>query len=388
MKRASMIVACGLTVIALAVFAGDQTAPAGWKGTIAVENGVKIVRNPAEPLYGEFSFDLQQDLSIGGDPTKEDYYFPRGAVLSVDAAGNLYVRDMGNRRVMMYDPSGKFVRQIGRQGQGPGEYVYPSDVFFGPDGNPIVQSTRELVYFGKDGAFIKKVPLKAFVSPAILGPEKSLIGRVQPGPGPGGPKHKLLQLGPDGEVLRTVAEYRGEFKESQVAILLHHYSNILALASLSPDKFIYGFSGEYRLNVADAGGQTILSIAVDEKPLSISGQERAEIKKGGAHIAIATNDTTIRDSDFPDHRPFFGRIFTDDAGRIYVARTRSILDKDAPWAIDVFSKDGFYIYRMFWSSFPSAIQGGFLYEVRTDKDSGEYFIIRSKIKNWLEMKFR
>ena len=371
---------------AVVILAVDQASPPGWKGTIATENGVKVVKNPGQPLYGEFSFALQEDLSIGGDPVKEDYYFPQGAALSIEKAGNLYVRDFGNGRVMMYDSAGKFIRQLGRRGQGPGEYQYPSDVFFDADGNPMVYSTRELVRFGKDGAFNKKVPIKAFVSPAILGPGNTLIGRTQPGPGPGGPMHRLLLSGANGEVLRTIAEYRGEFNESQTAILIHAYSNNLALAPLTPETFVYGFPEDYRLHVAEAEGRTVLTIAVEERPLPISGKERTEIKKKGASISIATNDNTIRDSDFPDHRPFFVRLFTDDAGRIYVARTKSILDKDKPWEIDVFSKDGFYLYRMSWPSFPSAIQGGCWYGVRTDKDSGEYFVVRSKIKNWSAMK--
>jgi len=369
-----------------AVSGADQAVPAGWKGTIATENGVKVIKNPAEPLYGEFAFDLQEDLSIGGDPTKEDYYFPQGAVLSVDPAGNLFVADGGNRRVMMYDPAGKFIRQIGRSGQGPGEYSYPSRVFIDPDGNPIVSASREMVCFGKDGAFIKKVPIKTFLGTSILGPGRTVLGTAQPGPGPEGPKHKLIQVGPDGEVLRTVAEYRGEFKENQTAIVFHSYRNNLVFSSLTPDTFVYGFSEEYRLNVADADGKTVLAITKDEKPRTISGREKDETRKSGIWAAIGTNDTTLRDGDFPDHRPFFSRVFTDDAGRIYVARTRSILEKDKPWEIDVFTKDGFYLYRTAWLRFPSAIQGGCLYEVRTDKDSGEYFIVRSKIRNWSAMK--
>ena len=385
MKRAILSL-LSAAAIALAASGFNQAVPPGWKGTIATENGVKVVKNPGEPLYGEFSFDFQEDLKIGGDPTKEDYYFPRGAVLSVDAEGNLYVADGRNRRVMLYDPAGKFVRQIGRQGQGPGEYSYPSRVFIDLDGKPIVWAGREMVSFGKDGAFTKKVPIKTFLSRAALGPRGTVIGTGQPGDGPGGPKYKLIQVGADGELLRTVAEYRGEFKENQTAIVFHTYSNNIDFASLTPETFVYGFSDEYRLIVADAEGKTILAMTKEEKPKAISGREKDETRKSGIWATIGTSDKTLRDGDFPDHRPFFGRIFTDDAGRIYVARTRSIFEKEAPWPIDVFSKDGFYLYRMSWRSFPSVIQSGFLYEVRTDKDSGEYFIVRSRIKNWSSMK--
>ncbi len=36
-----------------------------WKGKIEDEEGIKIIRNPTDPLYGEIEFDLEEDLSIG-----------------------------------------------------------------------------------------------------------------------------------------------------------------------------------------------------------------------------------------------------------------------------------------------------------------------------------
>jgi hypothetical protein len=387
MRKAIFLSKC-CAIAFLTALGFGQASPAGWKGTIAVENGVKTIKNPAAPLYGEFAFDLQEELSIGGDPTKENYYFPGSALLSVDRDGRFYVADLRNRRVMMYAPSGEFIRQIGRQGQGPGEYAYPGRVFIDSEGNAMVYSGRELVCFGKDGTFIKKISIKIFLSQAVLGPGGTLIGRTQPGRGPEGPKHQLVQVGADGEHFKTIVEFRGEFRASQTAIIVHAYSNFLSFTGLSPDSFVYGFPDDYRLVIADAEGKTILAMTKNEKPKSISNRERAETKKSGIYALIGTNDKMLRDEDFPDHRPFFGWIFSDDAGHIYVARTRSILEQDAPWEIDVFSKDGFYLYHMSWPAFPSAIQSGCWYEVRTDKDSGEVFIVRSRIKNWTSMKTR
>jgi hypothetical protein len=50
-----------------AISAAGQTAKPVWKGTITTENGVKVVKNPAEPLYGTFAFELEVDLKIGAE---------------------------------------------------------------------------------------------------------------------------------------------------------------------------------------------------------------------------------------------------------------------------------------------------------------------------------
>ena len=77
-----------------------------------------------------------------------------------------------------------------------------------------------------------------------------------------------------------------------------------------------------------------------------------------------------------------------DAGRLYVLRLPSILEKDAPRRADVFSREGIFLYRMTWPSLPAAIRGGCLYEVRQDPETDEYLVIRHKITNWEAMKSR
>lgn len=376
----------GLAVILHSVSSPAQDKKPAWKGKVETENGVKIVKNPAEPLFGEFAFDLREDLVFGGDPAKEESYFPSGAVLSVDGEGNFYVADFGNRRVQMFDKAGKFVRQIGRQGQGPGEYGHPSRVFFAGEGNPCVWGGSELIHYDKNGVYKKKVLLKTFLNSFILGPRDTIIGTTQPRIGPGGPKYSIVQLNSDGTPLRTLAEYRGEFNENQKAVAFHAYSNGIAFSPLTAELFAYGFSGEYRIYIADADGQIAHVIAKDEKPLPISGKEKDQTKKHGIYASFGASEKREDAVVFPDHRPFFGRFFNDDAGRLYVMKSSSIFDKDSPKRIDVFSNDGIFLYKMTWSFVPAAIKAGCLYEVHEDKETSEFSIVRHRIENWGAMK--
>jgi hypothetical protein len=385
-RNIEIALSLGLFLINLVLSVPAQIQKPGWKGKIETENGVKVIKNPAEPLYGEFAFDLEQNLVLGGDPSKEMSYFPKGASISVDREGNLYIADITNRRVQMFDKAGAFVRQIGRQGQGPGEYSFPNRVLFDKEGNSCVWGGRELIFYDKNGVYQKKIMPKTFLSSLMLGPRDTIIGTTQPGLGPGGLKNTIVQLNADGAPLRTVAEFRGEFSESQKAYTIHAYSGRIAFCSLTTDLFCYGFSGEYRIYIADAEGRTAFVIAKDEKPQSISGKEKDQTKKSGLYMWMGPNDKREDAVVFPDHRPFFWNIMNDDAERLYVMKFISILDKDAPRQIDVFSKDGIFLYRMTWNFIPAAIKSGFLYEVHTDKETGEISIIRHKVKNWDAMK--
>jgi len=385
--RKSSFLCVGVILLVLGGLLAVQAGISAWKGTVATEDGIKVVKNPSDPLYGEFVFDLREDLRLGGDPNREASYFPTGALLAVDASGNLFVTDWGNGRVQMFDKNGAFVRTIGRRGQGPGEYMSPSGIHFDAEGSVWVDGGPQWVVFSKDGHFLKKAVVSKFMRQKMLDPGGAFIGTTQPTAALGEPKHELIRVEPDGKTFRTLAEFRGEISQAKRAISYHWYSNSIQFAPVGPDAFVYGFTDEYKLYIADAEGRTTLVLTKDEKPQSISGSEKDKTRKDGVWAVTGSNNPE-EGIFFPDHRPYFSRLMADDAGRIYVFRFKSILEEDAPTRVDVFSREGVYLYRMTGASRPAAIRAGFLYEVREDPETSEYLVIRQKITNWEGMKAR
>lgn len=62
--------------------AKDDQKPV-WKGKVETENGIKVIKNPKEPLYGEIIFDLEEEVSIGNE-NNENYIFYHGLGVAVD----------------------------------------------------------------------------------------------------------------------------------------------------------------------------------------------------------------------------------------------------------------------------------------------------------------
>jgi len=331
-------------------------------------------------------FELEEDLSIG-DINDEDYFFPRRVTLEVDDDGNIYVCDGGNRRVQKYDKNGLYTSTIGRQGQGPGEYMYPSRLFLNEDGNPIVEGNRSLLHYDKEGIFQKKIQLKGFYSLLIPGPSGTFLGSTQPSArAEGGAKTSLVQVGQDGEPIQTIAEYPVGYSKSLKAIALHWYTNHLAFSLRTFDSFYYGFSSDYKIYAADSDGSILFVFEKDVKPQSISGEEKEQTIKDGIYAMIGSYDRE-KLAVFPDHRPYFSRILIDDTGRLYVIQFKSILMREETTSlVDVFSKEGIYLYRMNWAFIPALIKNGYLYEVRVNEDSGDVKVIRHKINNWNKFK--
>jgi len=390
--KTQLILFAAFIIPILLLSASGQGQKAAWKGKIETENGVKVVKNPMEPVFGEFALQLQEDLSIGGNLNDDNYYFPKGASLAVDDQGTIYVIDVGNVRIQKYDKTGKYVQSIGRKGQGPGEFQYPGAIRFDGEGNICLNDMgmRAIKVFGPDGAYKKSVALRVFLqSNFCISKDDIVFGLEVNYMAKDGPRIAVIKVSPDGQTAETIAQFQGELKANQPAYALHQYTNGPVLCGLSPSALCYGFSAEYKIILADGTGKTALIIEKDAKPQPITANEKEFLlKKGGGGMGgiARANIEKIEDAAvFPPHRPYFSRILADDVGRIYVARRPSVLDTSKIQEFDVFSKEGISLYRIKLSFMPEVIKGGSVYEIRRDEE-GETKIVRHKVKNWGEMK--
>jgi len=48
---------------------------AEWQGTIEEVNGVTLVKNPGQPLYGNDVYTIKEELEFGGEGGDEDFFF-------------------------------------------------------------------------------------------------------------------------------------------------------------------------------------------------------------------------------------------------------------------------------------------------------------------------
>lgn len=74
--------------------------------------------------------------------------------LSVSPDGRVFVADTHYHRIMVYDADGKELFRFGEYGEGPGQFIYPTDVAFGPNGHIYVTEyggNDRIQVFSEDG---------------------------------------------------------------------------------------------------------------------------------------------------------------------------------------------------------------------------------------------
>jgi hypothetical protein len=112
-----------MTVASLAALSGQQKS---YPVVTVIKDGVKTLTNPEYPRDGRFIAKLTAEMSCGEEAKPEMAMLNNPLDLKVDDQGRVYVMDWGDVHIKVYDSQGRFLRTIGRKGQGPGEFDTPS----------------------------------------------------------------------------------------------------------------------------------------------------------------------------------------------------------------------------------------------------------------------
>ena len=383
--------------IVLSIFSGQE---AEWKGKIDIKNGVKVIKNPNEPLYGEITFELEEDLSIGNEDD-ENYLFYRLRDIQVDTDGNIYVLDSGNRRLQVFDKEGKYLRTIGKRGQGPGEFNAPTCLQLDDKtGNIFVtdNTRRKIIIFEKQGKYIDKdIHLIGNLIDFCLDSDSCILGKFKL---PWIDSRFIKKVTLAGKVEKTFTEIpyyiqREIISSTKVGkntsvvgfFITHGYEYDVFLSKVDSNTFVYGYSKKYELSVVNEKGDTLFIIKKDEPPKEITKKEKDRVenqkiwnlRKQGHQVS----DLSLK---FPDYKPYFYSIKTDDISRIYVRKNPASRESNTNHEYDVFNKEGLYLYKIHLNYYPDVIKDGYIYTRITDEETGLEQIKRYRIKNWDKIK--
>ncbi|MFC1476963.1 6-bladed beta-propeller [candidate division KSB1 bacterium] len=107
--------------------------------------GIRVVHNHQPQWGGQPEVALEFVQKIGDiDTADEPYIMYNIRDVCRDDEGNIYILDSGNTRIQVFDPAGRYIRTIGRKGEGPGEFSRPTNLNI---------DSENLLYIGDDYYF-------------------------------------------------------------------------------------------------------------------------------------------------------------------------------------------------------------------------------------------
>ena len=341
-----------------------------WKGKVETVDGVRIIRNPNVPLFGEIKLDLAEDLKIGR-ANDENYLFDRVRDVEVDRDGSIYVVDLRNFRVQKFDKNGKYLLTFGRKGQGPGEFDMPSRARFDESiGSVVVRDQAyTLEYFSADGKPLKSLRIAHGCYDFRIAPDGTVFAIV-------GTEndikivHSLNKVDTQGQIGKNIVEfpyglYMQRTESGGILSMTTGHELQLLFNLLDNQSLVFGYSKEYVLTVVDFDGNVRYRIVKDEPYPKFTDKEKGEYKR----------------MPLPEYKPYFYALFVDDLGRIYVQRNQADwhVEENVQKDIDVFSKDGYFLYRTKLPKDMYVVRNGYVYSCEV---GDEEIIKRYRIKNW------
>ena len=288
----------------------------------------------------------------------------------VDELDNIFVLDRKENHIKVFDKSGKYIKVIGRRGQGPGELDMAAMISINAGKNELVvwQMNGRLAFFTLDGKFLRNQMLIAGELPlnAKVDPLSNIILTV----GAMDPNKKCV----------TVKKY-----DSNMNFIRDLKKTPILKAGFDPFEpypywdidsngyFVYGFPKDYTIEIWDTQNRLIRKIERAYDPVDVTGDERERYLKNLSPGLKAKLDFSAAHSAFQ-------RFFLDDQGMVFV-QTWEKAEAGKKFIFDIFDKQGKFMARVPLKQKPQLLKKNKLYSIEEDEEG--YQTVKRYAVNWL-----
>ena len=365
--RKSRTLALGAVVLFLAgtsiLLLPEASAQVKWKGTVVKEGEVTVVKNPKDPLFKTPVLELEEELSLGGADAQGDYALDQVRQFIVDDAGAIYVLELRAAHIKVFDASGKYLRTIGRKGQGPGELELPMTMSLNErTGELAVHSqSRGIAFFKTDGTYLRQLSLKGMLGGRARLDSRGQIYFLEIIRDNENSRYATKKMAPDGSVLATISETP---TPSGAGNTIKAFIPVAFYTVDREDRFIYGFPESYEIRIYGPTETKVLRRITRAYDLvTVTEEDKAERRK-------EVPPGYPGEFDFPKHHPAYSRFFLSDLGHIFVQTYEKA--EGGGFIHDVFDAEGRFIGRIPLKPSGVGILKGKYYALEEDEEGYQY----------------
>ena len=313
--------------------------------TIEEKDGVIIVRNPKKPVSvsGEpHALSLEEDLRIGVLEGEDPYMFGFLRSVQVDDEENIYILDAEFIEVRVYDRNGRHLRSFGREGQGPGEFAWPSRMYLRPDNQDLAitdSNNDRLCYYSLEGECLKELRVAKHGTLIRAWPDSR--GRIYGDVLDFAPGFSVSNLNKYDIEMENKLATLVELKKKQVPGERSPILYRILFSVREDDTVTWAINQEYCIHILNPSGELMKKIYKDYDAVIFSKAEKKRIEDEEASEGIASSLKLV----FPEAYPPMYYMISDDQGRIYIMTHFKNEAGLCQW--DVFDEEGRYILNFF-----------------------------------------
>jgi hypothetical protein len=329
-------------------------------------------------------------------------FFSELADVSVDDKGRVYVSDGKENNVKVFDAKGAYLKTIGRSGQGPGEFNLPAEIEVVRDRLFVREIfNRRVSIFDSAGIFVKSIPIdmaggtwwamRALPDGRFIVQKEILDYR-----NPNAPHEMHLDLySKDLEPIKTIYRH-GILRDKYITEPVRTNVPIPFAAnvhwSILPDGMVVvGYSESYEIEIHDPDKGKLASFKHEYKPAEVTAKDKEAAFQGmvssfggpeGRTVTQGAPDYIVKNTEFPKFKPPFLDLKTDGRGRIWVELYGSTISNESP-PRDVFDSAGRFLGSIRivgdYSTYRMANAGDIFWALHTTKDE-EWTVVKYGIE--------
>lgn len=356
---------------------GGEDSGADWRAAVDTVGDTIRVRTLAGSVWGDTAR-LIPEVTVGAMDGPDEYVFGYPQVLEVTADGTILLLDTQIPALRVYAPDGTYLRTIGREGSGPGEYSSPDGIGVLNDGRILVRDppNSRIAIFNLEGEYLEQWRLAGGFNSGdrqVTDEEGNSYATtiVERGVDPWDWRFGVIRYSPAGEIVDTVAVPTWDF-DFPVVTASAENSRSVRPVPFSPKvswsfsrlgTMVAGLSADYRIDIHRPSGP-VLRIERAWAPVSVLPEEgREQRQRITEQFRRQYGGWGWNGPDIPSTKPPFKEVLTSWEGDVWVvlstpgvatmteaeareetARTgRTPLRFREPVAFDVFDSEGRYL---------------------------------------------